>query len=277
MNKRWQKPKRYKPRVQQKSKVKKPKNFKIDKAQQETVQRAKKMMQELNIPFITAYQLVTGVIDYEKFMQKIERKRKIHELMRKEKLDGGLAGQVVDGLLTVEEAHLIKRWKAYQKTHNRFSILNELYRKRRDFSFYLFDKRIITGRVVKNEKYEFWFESGKSKEKIHKLLLKYGCNPKFNNRLKEVIKIDNKLSKLNLRPPYKIRERFRIKDIFLFLAFETRQEVILTLLSGEIFKGLVEWFSQWEIQLQLNNKISVVIFRHSLKDAKTIMGLSLSK
>jgi sRNA-binding regulator protein Hfq len=38
--------------------------------------------------------------------------------------------------------------------------------------------------------------------------------------------------------------------------------------EGEIFRGLVDWVSQYEIKLILENEVKVVVFRHAICDFK---------
>ena len=42
----------------------------------------------------------------------------------------------------------------------------------------------------------------------------------------------------------------------------------VTMLEGEVFRGLVDWVSRYEIKMILENESKIVVFRHAICDFK---------
>jgi hypothetical protein len=158
------------------------------------------------------------------------------------------------------------------------SIFDQVMESHEPWEFHLHGARIIKATIVENVTYDLKVDiEGQGKEDLPKIQVKLLYQPEVSESVKKLVKIDNKVKALGLQPILAPRERYFVKNKTLFPLMKERQVAFLTLLEGEIIRGIIADFSRYEITIHLKGGIPVVILRHSIYHVQNKDGRSLLK
>lgn len=79
---------------------------------------------------------------------------------------------------------------------------------------------------------------------------------------------DDAVKALELKPVRRNEEAYALDTEIVREARKNGDSIEVTLREGEIFRGVVDWVSPYEVKLILENGAKVVVFRHALYDFK---------
>ncbi|MCZ6675795.1 MAG: hypothetical protein O7E52_00955 [Candidatus Poribacteria bacterium] len=122
--------------------------------------------------------------------------------------------------------------------------------------------------------------------------LTYSLDVRVKDRVRRIEKVDIKYMykrertspfapEIDIHPELKAKsqvsivyrsERFQVDDSVLARSYKEKSPVALTLRGGEIIRGVIDWFSQYEIKINSIDEKGVVVFRHGLHDFEVIPG-----
>jgi sRNA-binding regulator protein Hfq len=236
------------------------------------VAEAKKLQEQHEIPFRIAYQIVIGEIDLETYLAAAARKAEIQRLVEQEGMNGGIAARIVDGELSLSEGRFLTRWSRYRQENYSRSVLIEAERNARTYCFGLFSGEIVDAQVEKNEKYEVILKIGDELRKLHKLELKFVVPEEHRERALAQLRVDEEVRSRDLRPQPRILDRYRLRNQDLFRCLEERTVLFITLLSGDVLRGIIDWFSLYEIGMALRGGVPLTTFRHAIYSVRPKKG-----
>ncbi len=82
------------------------------------------------------------------------------------------------------------------------------------------------------------------------------------------LEVDDAVKGLRLEPVLRDEEAYALDTEVVRAARKNGDSIEVTLREGEIFRGIVDWVSPYEIKLILENGAKVVVFLHALYDFK---------
>jgi sRNA-binding regulator protein Hfq len=107
---------------------------------------------------------------------------------------------------------------------------------------------------------------------IAKLDVKLMYPAEFRGQVEKLLKTDEKVAERGLSPIAKAGERHHIKNKTLFPLIQEKVVVFVTLLEGEVVRGLIGGFSRYEIMVKLKGGIPVTVLRHAVYDIRDKQG-----
>lgn len=166
----------------------------------------------------------------------------------------------------------------YLKENYDKSIFDQALNSGQPWVFHLSAQRSIGATIKENLKFDLKIDSEeKGEEIIPKLQVKLLHPVDLSDSVKSLIKVDEKVKAPGLAPtPYRSR-RYYIKNKTLFPLMQEKEVVFFTLLEGEIIRGLITWFSKYEITVSLKGGIPVTILRHGIYDLRNKQGRCFMK
>ena len=102
--------------------------------------------------------------------------------------------------------------------------------------------------------------------RIEKIDIKYMYKRRHAELIEPWMEIRPELKAKQLPPVEKRDERFDVDNKLLSQCCKRKIPICLILRGGEAIAGEIDWFSQYEIKLNLPNGKGIVVFRHSLVD-----------
>lgn len=141
--------------------------------------------------------------------------------------------------------------------------------------FFLHDKNKLTGRIVRNEKFECDVADPQGAEqRIHKVLVKFACPAAFADEVERQLKLNEAVAARKEGPHFLPKYRHPIEDRALFDLMNRREVLFFTMLEGEVLRGIIRGFSKYEIRLGMKGDVPVVILRHGVYDLRDKRGRS---
>ena len=98
--------------------------------------------------------------------------------------------------------------------------------------------------------------------------VKYCYKAEDATDIQSIIRYNPEIKAQDLKPVIQRRKRYRIHTQAIVQARRAQQTIEVTMLEGEVFRGLVDWVSRYEIKMVLENKSKIVLFRHAICDFK---------
>ncbi len=161
----------------------------------------------------------------------------------------------------------------YNKT-----IFDDIYNSGNSWFFHMHDRKVVKSKILENLKYDVRIKTGDSEELIQKTEIKLLYPEENSEKIRKIVsKMNKKVEKLNFKAIVDRRNRFFIKNKTLFPMMVEKEVVFITLLEGEIIKGIISDFTRFEITLNLKGGIPVTLLRHSIYDARNKKGRCLLK
>lgn len=168
--------------------------------------------------------------------------------------------------------------KEYLDEGYNISIFDQALDSKKPWVFHLHGHRIVRARVLKNLKYDLkLLLKGEGEEEIAKIQVKLLYPAELEESLKSVIKTEKKVKDLGLDIIPSLSGRHFVKNKSLFPLMKERKVVYMTLLEGELIKGLIAGFSRYDITIHVKGGIPLTILRHSIYDVRDKKGRSFLK
>ena len=146
--------------------------------------------------------------------------------------------------------------------------------------FGLYNHTLLPATVTGFSKYDFtlqvtlnlpWPRNGTDpiggeieKQELPKTDVKYCYKAEDATDIQSIIRYNEEIKEQNLKPIIQRKKRYSINTRAIIQARRTRQKIEVTMLEGEVFRGLVDWVSRYEIKMILENKSKIVVFRHAI-------------
>ena len=127
----------------------------------------------------------------------------------------------------------------------------------------------VKGIIIRRLTYSLDILSEGQVRRIEKIDIKYMYKQEQASLIRLKISYDEVLKHQNLVSIVSRFERYGVDDTVLSRCYKERIPVIATLKGGEIITGIIDWFSQYEIKINLNSGKGVVVFRHGLHNFQT--------
>ena len=106
------------------------------------------------------------------------------------------------------------------------------------------------------------------RQELPKTDVKYCYKAEDAADIQAVIRYNEEIKKQNLKPVIQRKKRYSINTRTIIQARRARHTIEVTMLEGEVFRGLVDWVSRYEIKMILANESKIVVFRHAICDFK---------
>jgi hypothetical protein len=138
---------------------------------------------------------------------------------------------------------------------------------------HLHKHKVIEATIVGNQKYDVEIQSPDTPDKIlPKVHVKFLYPKATSGEVRSLVKIDEAVKASHLEPIASPRERYHIKNKSLYPLMRERKVVFLTLLEGEIIKGIVAGFSRYELSVNLKGGLPITVLRHAVYDLRDKRG-----
>lgn len=255
---------------------------------------ARNLVNEHKISFTAAYKIVDGELTLEEYRVKQEelaakraawlekqrareeRKAKAFKLAEEHNLNASITYQIVDGRFTLEEYLKLQELKPKKLLVRRRKegvgawYFQQLRQNQVPLVFVLYNGETLVSPLTDIEKYDFQL----GEQKIPKLHITYFYEAKQAERIKELIPVNEEVKAKNLVPALKPTDRYLILDKDLERCREGKSLVTFTTLGGDIVQGTIEWVDSFQLKLNLQEDMWVVLFRHGIQEAVLPEGVT---
>lgn len=241
-----------------------------------------------NIPVAIAKKIVAGSLTLEEYQaqeqQKKERREKAIDIHQKyPELPLNVCYQIVDEKIEVQEfleRRTIRKQKrqnwylSYLQNHQQENLplslyLQKLHNKKIKTFFTFFGHDSQMGTIIGYTPYNLKIKDRDGNIATYaKLKMKYFCRASYVHKVLSLLTFDPQWRDNQEMPNPDPEQRYQIPNEIL----QEGNLVEVTLGGGEVFKGLVNWASSYDIKLLVSAqpKASVVVFRHAVVAAKLL-------
>ncbi len=136
--------------------------------------------------------------------------------------------------------------------------------------FGLYNHMLLPATVTEFTKYEFVLQGETEKQELPKTDVKYCYKAEVATDIQSIIHYNADIRTQNLKPIIQRRKRYSINTRAIVRARRARRTIEVTMLEGEVFRGLVDWVSKYEIKMILENESKILVFRHAICDFKVL-------
>ncbi|RKU14407.1 hypothetical protein C6502_00885 [Candidatus Poribacteria bacterium] len=143
--------------------------------------------------------------------------------------------------------------------------------------FGLYNHTLLPATVAGFTKYDFALQvalnsdsiGGETKrQELPKTDVKYCYKAENATDIQSIIHYNEAIKEQNLKPIIQRKKRYSINTRTIVQARRDQHTIEVTMLEGEVFRGLVDWVSRYEIKMILENESKIVVFRHAICDFK---------
>ncbi len=143
--------------------------------------------------------------------------------------------------------------------------------------FGLYDHTLLPATVSGFTKYDFVLQVAQNpdpiggeaeRQELPKTDVKYCYKVEDATDIQSIVCYNEEIKKQNLKPVIQRKKRYSINTRVIVQARRARHTIEVTMLEGEVFRGLVDWVSRYEIKMILENESKIVVFRHAICDFK---------
>jgi len=153
------------------------------------------------------------------------------------------------------------------------SIFDQAIDSKNPWKFHLHNQRIVSATVLENPTYDLKLDiEGVGEEEIQKIQVKFMYPAELAESVSALIKTEKEVKRRGLEAISSPKNRYFVKNKSLFPIMKERQVVFITLLEGEILRGIIAGFSRYDITVNLKGGMPVTILRHSIYDLRDKKG-----
>jgi hypothetical protein len=144
--------------------------------------------------------------------------------------------------------------------------------------FQIHGRQSITAVITGNDKWALMIvREGKAEEELQKIEIKYLYPADTAAFIEPLVKTDKKVEARGLEPIYAPGKRHFVKNKTLFPLMKDREVLFFTMLEGEIIRGIVGYFSRYDITVSLKGGRLLTVLRHGIYDVRNKRGRSFLK
>ncbi len=167
----------------------------------------------------------------------------------------------------------LKGLDEYLKGYYSDSIFDQAFSSNKLWEMHIHSNRIIKAEVTENLKFDLNVKmNGEPDEVLPKVNIKFMYPAALSDSVTQLLKTDKKVKGLSLELILAPQYRYHIKNKTLFPLMQERNVVFITLLEGELIRGIIADFNRYEITVNLKGGIPVTILRHSIYDVRDKKG-----
>jgi hypothetical protein len=167
----------------------------------------------------------------------------------------------------------LKGLKTYLAKHDAVSVFEEAQAQNQPYILHLHGQQIIQARIVSTATYDLKILTNTNEiREIPKLQVKFLYLVDYKDAVQKRLKFDPKIKAAGIEPIISLSQRHHIKNKSLFPLMMQKEVIFLTLLEGEIVRGLIAGFSRYDITVHLKGGVPVTILRHSVYDLRNKKG-----
>ncbi|MCA9573199.1 MAG: hypothetical protein KC656_35430 [Myxococcales bacterium] len=213
------------------------------------------------MPFQMAMAVAHGRLDLSSALETMAKKDRAERLEREHGLGRALATQVAMGQLDLEIVLRRRRLRDHREQN-------------RDRSWLEVGKAVrlglnggdtVDGTPLEVGAYAVKLSTREGERELHKLAIHYAHDPADWKSIKKAMRRDKAVADQKLQPVTLPQDRYGCSDKRLFNYVDTGVDVTVCMLSGELVKGRVLWFSRYEFTLQVRGGAEIGVFRHALQ------------
>ncbi len=172
----------------------------------------------------------------------------------------------------------LRGFKEYLADNDHRSHLEEARLSGGELVFHLHGQRVVTAVIASNETYGLTLSPRDGPDlALHKTDLKFFHDLEFADRVPSLLKSDAKVRFLGLEPKVSASGRHFVKNKSLYPLMLDREVVFLTLLEGEVIRGVLDGFNRYELTVKLKGGTPVTVMRHAIHELKNKKGRSFLK
>lgn len=160
----------------------------------------------------------------------------------------------------------------YKKEHYEHSSFAALEKTKEETLFLLHGHNSVKGTLARQSTYDLHIEGPDGEMVVPKVEVKAHLPSAFAESAGSLIKTDKQVAAMALGPIHAPAHRFFIKNKTLYPLIRERQVVLITLLEGEVIKGLVDYFSRYDVGVLMKGGVSITILRHAVYDVRDKKG-----
>ncbi len=165
-------------------------------------------------------------------------------------------------------------FREYLKEHYTTSVFERIMASGDLWCFHLHGKKEVTARLVEDLPYDLRIDiEGEGERLLQKTEVKLLHPSGMKEDVARLVKKrEKKVEQLNLAPIVRRRDRYFIKNKTLYPLMKEKEVIFITLLEGEIIRGVVLDFRRYELTMGLKGGLPVTVMRHAVYDAKNKAG-----
>ena len=134
--------------------------------------------------------------------------------------------------------------------------------------FGLYNHILLPATIIEFTKYDFVLQGEGERQELPKTDVKYCYKAEDATDIQSIIRYNKEIKEQNLKPIIQRKKRYNINTRAIIQARRAWHTIEVTMLEGEVFRGLVDWVSRYEIKMILENQSKIVVFRHAICDFK---------
>ena len=227
------------------------------------------LTKEAGLPTNLAHQVALGNITLNDVVERLAKRDRVDALTRKHELPKSLATQIALGQADLDQVLIKRRLAAHLEANRDRSSLAAAAANNTLVVLGVHDAGLLRGHIREVGQYEVHLnlDSGESAT-VHKLRVKYMTDDVHAKGARNQIRRDKERPE-RCEPIWKPQDRYGCSDRRLFGFIDEQAEVQVTLLEGEVLRGLPSWMGRWDFGMVLpKKKAEIIIFRHALADVR---------
>ena len=230
-------------------------------------EKVQKLEQSMGLEKPLAVRVARGELSLSEAVETMARKDRVEALVRRHGFSRALASQIALGHADLDY-HLRKlRLAQHLEEHGSRSVLDEAAADGELRLFGLHGHRQVRARVAGLERFHVVLAKDGQEVREHKLQAKYVVAAGDAKKLNRVLKWDA-AQKAVTEPIKRPQDRYALSDRRLFSMLDREMTVAVTLLEGEVLRGVPVWMSRYELGLVLKGKLQVTVLRHAIADLR---------
>ena len=134
--------------------------------------------------------------------------------------------------------------------------------------FGLYNHALFPATITGFTRYDFVLQGEGERHEMPKTDVKYCYKAEDAADIQSIICYNETIKVRGLKPIIQRKKRCSINTRAIIHARRAQDTIEVTMLEGEVFRGVVDWVSRYEIKLILANESKIVVFRHAICDLK---------
>jgi len=229
------------------------------------VRRRADELHSQGMPYQMAMAVAYGKLDLSEALERMATRDRVNRLMEAHELSRALATQIAIGHADLDQVLARRRLAQHREAYRERTCL---IRGAGPLVLQLHGGGKAKGTIGEVAPYTFTLDEDGSPRELHKLELKYAYDPGDWKLVKKAVKADKRAAAEGRRPEVRPQDRYSCSDKRLFGYMDRTQEVVATLLDGDVVRGVVSWFGRYEFGMTIKGGAEITVFRHALRDLK---------
>jgi hypothetical protein len=217
------------------------------------------------MPYQMAMAVAHGKLDLSEALERMATRDRVDRLMEAHDLSRALATQIAIGHADLDKVLARRRMAEHRASYRDRTCLVP---GAGPMVLQLHGGEAVKGTVGEVAPYTFAFHVGDEVRELHKLEVKYSYAAGDWKAVKKGVKGDKKAAAEGRKPEVRPQDRYSCSDKRLFSYLDRQEEVVATLLDGDVARGRVSWFGRYEFGLVIKGGAEITVFRHALRDLR---------